>query len=140
MIADGYYLYRDRLKFAVDPGALGAGTLPPGKVKEDQFFGKVETYRNQLIVKLPLEVAAPGASRDRDGRIAGLCGSGSLLSAAGPEGNVEAPARRRPPGRIGRGGARQEAVAAMTGSGTGRAKTRSSRNVSARYRHDAGNV
>lgn len=62
VIADGYYLYRDRLKFAVDPGALGAGTLPPGKVKEDQFFGKVETYRNQLIVKLPLEVAAPGAS------------------------------------------------------------------------------
>jgi len=62
VIADGYYLYRDRLKFAVEPGALGGPALPPGKVKEDQFFGKVETYRNQLVVKLPLEAAAPGRS------------------------------------------------------------------------------
>jgi len=62
VIADGYYLYRDRLKFAIEPGTLGAASLPPGKVKEDQFFGKVETYRNQLIVKLPLDAAAPGRS------------------------------------------------------------------------------
>jgi len=55
VIADGYYLYRDRLKFAVEPGTLGWPALPPGKVKEDQFFGKVETYRNQLVVKLPLD-------------------------------------------------------------------------------------
>ena len=60
VIADGYYLYRDRLKFAVEPGTLGGTSLPPGKVKEDQFFGKVETYRNQLVVRLPLEAAAPG--------------------------------------------------------------------------------
>ena len=60
VIADGYYLYRDRLKFTVEPGALGGTSLPPGKVKEDQFFGKVETYRNQLVVKLPLDAAAPG--------------------------------------------------------------------------------
>jgi thioredoxin:protein disulfide reductase len=60
VIADGYYLYRDRIKFTVDPGTLAGATLPPGKVKEDQFFGKVETYRNQLVVKLPLEAPAPG--------------------------------------------------------------------------------
>jgi thioredoxin:protein disulfide reductase len=60
VIADGYYLYRDRLKFAVLPGAFGAVSLPPGKVKEDQFFGKVETYRNQVVVRLPLDTAAPG--------------------------------------------------------------------------------
>jgi thiol:disulfide interchange protein DsbD len=62
VIADGYYLYRDRLKFSVEPGSLGGTSLPPGKVKEDQFFGKVETYRNQIIVKLPLEASAPGSS------------------------------------------------------------------------------
>lgn len=62
VIADGYYLYRDRLKFSVEPGSLGGASLPPGKVKDDQFFGKVETYRNQLLVKLPLDVAAPGRS------------------------------------------------------------------------------
>ena len=60
VIADGYYLYRDRLKFSVQPGALGGTSLPAGKVKEDQFFGKVETYRNQLVVRLPLDAAAPG--------------------------------------------------------------------------------
>lgn len=60
VIADGYYLYRDRLKFTIEPGMLGEPTLPPGKPKEDQFFGKVETYRNQVIVKLPLDGAAPG--------------------------------------------------------------------------------
>ena len=62
VIADGYYLYRDRIKFTVDPGALGPPSLPPGKMKEDQFFGKVETYRNQLVVKLPLDAAAPGGA------------------------------------------------------------------------------
>jgi thiol:disulfide interchange protein DsbD len=62
VIADGYYLYRDRIKFTVEPGMLAAATLPPGKVKEDQFFGKVETYRNQLVIKLPLEGAAPGSA------------------------------------------------------------------------------
>ena len=60
VIAEGYYLYRDKLKFTVEPGRIGLAALPPGKVKEDQFFGKVETYRTQVVVRLPLEAAAPG--------------------------------------------------------------------------------
>ena len=36
-------------------------SLPPGKIKDDEFFGKVETYRGQLAVRLPLEGAQPGA-------------------------------------------------------------------------------
>lgn len=60
VIADGYYLYRDKLRFSAEPATLATPALPPGKVKEDQFFGKVETYRNQLVVTLPLEAAAPG--------------------------------------------------------------------------------
>jgi thiol:disulfide interchange protein DsbD len=62
LIADGYYLYRDKLRFTAEPGPLGATALPPGKIKEDQFFGKVETYRNQLVVKLPLQAAAAGST------------------------------------------------------------------------------
>lgn len=62
VIAEGYYLYRDRIKFTIEPRTLAAATLPPGKMKEDQFFGKVETYRNQLIVKLLLDGAAPGSA------------------------------------------------------------------------------
>jgi len=61
-IADGYYLYREKLKFALEPEAAGPAVpqLPPGKFKEDQFFGRMETYRGDLVVKLPLPSAASG--------------------------------------------------------------------------------
>lgn len=61
-IADGYYLYREKFKFVVTPdgAVLGAPELPPGKVKTDEFFGKVETYRGTVVVKLPLSGAAAG--------------------------------------------------------------------------------
>ena len=61
-VTDGYYLYRDKMRFALDPGMTDiAVTLPPGKVKEDQFFGKVETYRGEVVVRVPL-AQAPGKS------------------------------------------------------------------------------
>ena len=61
-IADGYYLYRDRIRFSVDPPDVGLSVppLPAGKIKEDQFFGRVETYRDSLIVNLGLKNAAVG--------------------------------------------------------------------------------
>jgi thiol:disulfide interchange protein DsbD len=61
-IADGYYLYRDRIRFAVEPAAAGLSvpSLPEGKVKEDQFFGRVETYRGGVIVNLSLKDPKPG--------------------------------------------------------------------------------
>jgi thiol:disulfide interchange protein DsbD len=60
-IADGYYLYREKLKFSVDPATLaGVPALPPGKVLHDEYFGKVETYWGKLAVKLPLDAARPG--------------------------------------------------------------------------------
>ena len=38
-IASGYYLYRDKLKFGLESGPLASPpVLPPGKLKEDQFF------------------------------------------------------------------------------------------------------
>ena len=61
-IAPGYYLYREKMKFSVDPVPLAAAPeLPPGKVKDDQFFGKVETYRGELKVRLPLKSPDAGA-------------------------------------------------------------------------------
>ena len=39
--------------------------LPPGKIKEDQFFGKVETYRGQLVVRLALAAPAAGVHGHR---------------------------------------------------------------------------
>jgi thiol:disulfide interchange protein DsbD len=61
-IADGYYLYRDKLHFTVEPAASGLAlpTLPAGKIKEDQFFGRVETYRGNLIVNLQLQATVAG--------------------------------------------------------------------------------
>ena len=60
-VADGYYLYRDKLKFSLEPGTLAAPpVLPPGKVKQDEFFGKVETYRGRLAVRLALDAPQPG--------------------------------------------------------------------------------
>jgi thiol:disulfide interchange protein DsbD len=62
-IANGYYLYRDKLKLSVEPGALAAPPiLPPGKIKQDEFFGKVETYRGKVLVRVSLAAPAPGAT------------------------------------------------------------------------------
>ena len=62
VIADGYYLYRDRINFSIEPAAarLAVPPLPEGKVKEDQFFGKVQTYRGGLIVNLAVRDAKVG--------------------------------------------------------------------------------
>ncbi len=63
-VADGYYLYRDKMRFAVTPdaAALAAPQLPAGKMKEDQFFGKVETFRDGVVVKLAMAGTGPGQS------------------------------------------------------------------------------
>ncbi len=57
-IAPGYYMYRDKFAFEAPPAQLGAPSLPPGKIKDDEFFGKVETYRDRVEVKLPLQAGA----------------------------------------------------------------------------------
>ena len=63
-ITDGYYLYRDRMHFVLDgnPPVVASAQLPAGKMKHDEFFGNVETYRGTVVVKLALASAAPGQS------------------------------------------------------------------------------
>ncbi|MGW8270823.1 MAG: protein-disulfide reductase DsbD, partial [Burkholderiales bacterium] len=63
-IADGYYMYRDKFRFALegaDGVTLGAARFPPGIRKKDEFFGEVETYRKTVSVQLPLERSNPAA-------------------------------------------------------------------------------
>jgi len=49
-IADGYYLYRHRTSVKADAAFAGATlSLPKGKAYRDEFFGDVETYRQQLV-------------------------------------------------------------------------------------------
>jgi thiol:disulfide interchange protein DsbD len=61
-VVDGYYLYRDKLKFSVSaPAAVAVkAELPPGKMKHDEFFGDSETYRGLVVVRLPLATAEGG--------------------------------------------------------------------------------
>ena len=53
-IADGYYLYRHRISVQADPAFHAAALqLPPGAKHHDEFFGDVQTYRQQLLATLP---------------------------------------------------------------------------------------
>ncbi|HJU70706.1 MAG TPA: protein-disulfide reductase DsbD [Paucimonas sp.] len=57
-IADGYYMYRERFKFAVDGATLGEPAIPKGSVKYDETFQKeVETYHGSVTIRLPIEAA-----------------------------------------------------------------------------------
>ncbi|AAZ98512.1 thiol:disulfide interchange protein DsbD [Thiobacillus denitrificans ATCC 25259] len=58
-IADGYYMYRDKFRFELEGATLGEARLPPAKVKEDEYFGRVETYTKDVRIALPIK-AAPG--------------------------------------------------------------------------------
>ncbi|HZN25030.1 MAG TPA: protein-disulfide reductase DsbD [Burkholderiales bacterium] len=59
-IARGYYLYRDKFQFSVQPATveLGAADLPPGELKKDEFFGEVRTYRGELRIRVPIAKAS----------------------------------------------------------------------------------
>ena len=56
-IADGYYMYRDKIHFETDsPGIKLAGAiLPEAEIKHDEFFGDVPIYRNQVTARIPIQ-------------------------------------------------------------------------------------
>jgi thiol:disulfide interchange protein DsbD len=57
-IADGYYMYRDKFRFAAsgNPAVkLGPAQLPAGARHKDEFFGEVETYRRQVRIRIPAQ-------------------------------------------------------------------------------------
>lgn len=55
-IADGYYLYRTKIKIESQSDMIDLGTLdlPPGELKHDETFGDTVIYRNALNVGIPL--------------------------------------------------------------------------------------
>ncbi|MDH3690031.1 MAG: protein-disulfide reductase DsbD [Gammaproteobacteria bacterium] len=62
-IAEGYYLYKDKFTFDADGSddvALGVPQLPPGKQKEDEFFGRMEVYYDEVAATLPVLGTPPG--------------------------------------------------------------------------------
>ena len=56
-VQEGYYLYRERFDFEslTNDVVLGAAQFPEGIIHEDEFFGVVETYRNQFQIQIPYQ-------------------------------------------------------------------------------------
>lgn len=56
-IAEGYYMYRGRFKFVLEPktsGKAGKARFSNGKMKQDPTFGRVEVYRESVRILLPI--------------------------------------------------------------------------------------
>ena len=62
VIADGYYMYRDKLKFSVNGAELGTVALPKGKPHEDEYFGKQEVYYTYVDIPVGLKQADENAT------------------------------------------------------------------------------
>ena len=57
-VAPGYYLYRERFKFASPDAKLGEPQIPPGKKHYDTALEQnVETYHDGVVVVLPIASA-----------------------------------------------------------------------------------
>ena len=61
-IADGYYMYRDRIRFSTASRGvvLGEASLPAGTIKDDEFFGKIAVYRKQVTATIPVKRTIEG--------------------------------------------------------------------------------
>lgn len=100
-IADGYYMYRDRFKFATESGgALADVEIPRGKLKRDEFFGTTETFRHRVRIRVPLR-----ASDMEQGRVRlkvtsqGCADAGVCYTPLEQQVEVELPARGDAAGR-----------------------------------------
>ena len=60
-VAAGYYLYKDKISATVnsDRVQLGKLELPSGEMKNDQYFGDMEVYHNDVFGRLPMARATP---------------------------------------------------------------------------------
>lgn len=76
-IADGYYLYREQFQFAPETEGLrfGEPRIPNGTIIEDEFFGRVETFRHAVEVILPI-AASPASSIELTARSQGCADLG----------------------------------------------------------------
>ncbi len=56
-IADGYYLYRDKIHFETDAVGieLGQPRLSKADIKVDEYFGKVAIYHNKASAEIPIQ-------------------------------------------------------------------------------------
>ena len=126
-IADGYYLYRARVKAATTSteAQLGALEMPTGEFKTDEYFGKQEIYLHELVAavpvarakaaqfSLPLKITYQGCAT------AGLCYPPITkeITVSLPSGTGAASGGT--PGSVGNNGANASAGGMTAGAGTG---------------------
>ncbi len=61
VIAEGYYMYRDKLTFSADGAVIGDIELPKGKMHDDEYFGEQAVYYSYVELPLALKEAAAGS-------------------------------------------------------------------------------
>lgn len=72
-IADGYYLYRDKLRIRSGDGTmLGEPVLPDAETISDEFFGEMAIWRG--TVEIPVPIVGRDGSRDAIDLLIGLQG------------------------------------------------------------------
>jgi thioredoxin:protein disulfide reductase len=61
-IAQGYYLYRARIKVSTPStqAQLGTPEFPTGQFKTDEYFGRQEIYHHDLVVPVPVARSSGG--------------------------------------------------------------------------------
>ncbi len=61
-IEPGYYLYKERMGFAArSPSVtLGAAQMPAGLPYHDEFFGDMHIYRDEAVVRIPVQEPGSG--------------------------------------------------------------------------------
>ncbi|MFT3752559.1 MAG: protein-disulfide reductase DsbD family protein [Paludibacter sp.] len=68
-IAQDYYLYRKRMGFSTETAgtSLGEAQFPQGDIKNDEFFGEMEVYHQQVTALVPVtRSAGPAHTRGAD--------------------------------------------------------------------------
>ena len=62
-IADGYYLYRDKIAFRGEGDArLATVSLPPGEMKHDAYFGDMAVFKHDFSAAITLRRDTPAAA------------------------------------------------------------------------------
>ena len=75
-IADGYYLYKDKVRIMINDKPYQAQDIPSGTDYQDEYFGQIKIIEQQLILSLPLATLSPASNikiQYQGCAVAGLC-------------------------------------------------------------------
>ena len=94
-IADGYYLYRDKMKFKADGVTFGTPEWPEGEVHSDEFFGEQAIYRGDVSIRVPVRaVTTTAGTVELDIRSQGCADFGLCYPPQNWQANIDTPVMR----------------------------------------------